>query len=281
MKLLEDNIFETEASDVRMPDRSGVTNKGDCGRLLVVGGDRGMAGAPVFAAMAAYRSGTGLVELLTHPENRIPVQVLIPECVTAFWGEWDTNRLSAYSAISIGMGMGRGENAKKLLREILTDAEQPTVIDADALNIMSEDNTLFPLLKGNAVLTPHLGEFSRLTGRSIAEIKESTVPLAREFSRRHNVCLVLKDNRTHIAFPDGRVFVNTTGDSTLSKGGSGDILAGLIGSLLAQGEDLTSVVISAVYLHGKAGERAGAIFGQRGALARDVINEIPNVIKEY
>lgn len=276
-----ENVLSVEDSDIKLPDRALVTNKGDCGKLLVVGGDVGMAGAPVFSAEAAYRSGTGLVEILTHPENRIPIQTLIPEAIVSFWDCWKYNRLNSYSAVTVGVGMGKSDMARRLLDRILTSTAIPTVIDADGLNVMSDTPDLLDRLGAHTVITPHLMEFSRLTGLSIPEIKKDKVAAAVEFSKKYGTNVVLKDHISVIALADGTVYANTTGDSTLSKGGSGDILAGLIGSFLAQGLTMEKAVPFAVYLHGRAGEKAGEKFGQRGALARDVIKELALTIKDF
>ena len=182
--------------------------------------------------------------------------------------------------MTIGVGMGKSDEARRLLSRLLPSSH-PTVLDADALNIMADTPELLGLLGENTVLTPHLREFSRLTGKSVDEIKNEPLALAREFCERYNTNLVLKDKVSFIVLADGRAFANTTGNSTLSKGGSGDILAGLIGSLLAQGMTMEKALPTATFLHGKAGERAGELFGQRGALARDVIAQIPSVIKEF
>ncbi len=281
MKEYIKDVLMLEDCDIKLPDRSKVTNKGDCGRLLVAGGGRGMAGAPSFSAEAAYRSGTGLVEVLTHPDNRIPIQILIPEAVVSFWNDIDIKRINSYSAAVLGVGMGKSNDARKLLCRLLSSLRCPTVIDADALNIISDTPQLFDLLSAHTVLTPHIMEFSRLTGKSVDEIKKDPLGQAMEFCKEYKTNIVLKDKVSFAVLSDGVAYANTTGDSTLSKGGSGDILAGLIGSLLAQGMPVEKAVPAAVYIHGRAGERAGERLGQRGALARDVIAEIPNVIKEY
>ncbi|MBR6632911.1 MAG: NAD(P)H-hydrate dehydratase [Clostridia bacterium] len=276
-----ENVKVFEASDVKLPDRDTVTNKGDCGRLLVFGGDRGMAGAAYFSAESAYRSGTGLVEILTHPDNRIPIQTLIPEAIASFWDQWDAKRINSYSALTVGVGLGKSDIARKLLYRILSVVRKPTVIDADALNIISDTHELLGFLGTHTVLTPHLLEFSRLTGVSVDGISKDTFAYAQDFAKRYNTNLVLKDKISVIALANGETFANVTGDSTLSKGGSGDVLAGLIGSLLAQGMPMERAVPTAVFLHGRAGEQAGKRWGVRGALARDLLKELALTIKDF
>lgn len=280
-KYKDTSAFVLEDSDIKLPDRADVTNKGDCGRLLVVGGDVGMVGAVCFAAESAYRSGTGLVEVLTHPDNRIPVQTLIPEAIVSFWEQWDARRLNNSSAVTVGVGMGKSKTARLMLERILSQARVPIVIDADALNIISETEELFRFLGKNTVLTPHMLEFSRLSGLPVDEIKKDPISAARNFSFKYGTNLVLKDRESVIVLSDGTVYVNTTGNSTLSKGGSGDVLAGLVGSFIAQSIPIEKALPYAVYLHGRAGERAGEHFGVRGALARDVIKELAYTIKDF
>lgn len=275
------NIKVLEERDIELPDRAGVTNKGDCGKLLVFGGDRGMAGAVCFAAESAYRSGTGLVEILTHQDNRIPVQTLIPEAIASFWDEWDVRKINSYSALTVGMGLGKSDTARKLLYRITSAVKRPTVIDADALNIMADTPELFEFLGGHTVLTPHLLEFSRLAHVGVDEVRKDTFSYARSFAKKYNTNLVLKDKVSVIALANGEVFANVTGNSTLSKGGSGDVLAGLIGSLIAQGMTMEKAIPTAVFLHGRAGERAGERWGERGALTRDLIKELALTVKDF
>ncbi len=263
----------TDVKDM-LPDRSRVTNKGDCGRLLVVGGGSGMAGAPCFAAEAAYRFGVGLVEVSTHDDNRIPIQILIPEAIASPWSGFDIKKTVGADAIALGVGMGKSNEAYSLVDRILSSLCRPAVIDADALNIMSENPELLGYLGESTVVTPHIKEFSRLTGKSIDEIKKDTVSSAVGFAVKYGTNIVLKDSVSVVALCDGTYRTVTSGDSTLSKGGSGDILTGMIGSLLAQGLPIGDAAYNAAHLHGLAGKAAGESCGQRSALARDVLNEL-------
>ncbi|MBE6701050.1 MAG: NAD(P)H-hydrate dehydratase [Ruminococcaceae bacterium] len=267
--------------DVFLPSRQHVTNKGDCGKTLIFGGEVGMAGAVSFSSETAYRTGAGLVYIATHPENRSIIQTLLPEAIVYNWENFDFKTLNTYSSVAIGMGMGKSDFATRLLERVISSYKKPLVVDADAINMISQNPELLSLLGDNTVLTPHLGEFSRLIGKSVDEILSSPEKFARDFSRTYNTNLVLKNNVTVISLKDGTTFINTTGNSTLSKGGSGDILSGFIASLLAQGSDIKNALVTATYLFGKAGERAGEKWGMRGALARDIIQSLALTVKDY
>ena len=262
---------------IKIPKRDGITNKGDAGHVLIIGGNIGMCGAVAFATESAYRSGCGLVRACVHPDNRIPVQILVPEAVLTFWEDDLEESIEWADAIVIGVGFGIGEIQKKLLKKVINTCDKPIVIDADGLNILSKSPTLISHLSNKTVLTPHLAELSRLSGVSIADIKEDTFKVLRE--NMPNVTVAAKSDVTRIRFVNGDEYISSSGDSSLSTGGTGDILAGMIGSFIAQGLPVSDAVVSAVYLHGRAGETAGECLGQHGVIARDVIEQIPCVIK--
>lgn len=269
-------MTEIGYKDIKLPSRSLVTNKGDAGRVLIIGGDVGMAGAVAFSAEASYRSGAGLVEVSSHIDNRIVLQTLIPE---AIFSSWENASLSQAKAVVIGVGMGRSTFALRTLERVLTRCSLPLVVDADAINLIAENDDFFALLNDRMVLTPHIAEFSRLTGLSFDEIKKNPEKCATDFVKKYNVNLVLKDKETVIALSDGSVYMNKSGSSALSKGGTGDVLTGIIASFIAQGVSLENATVWATFIHGKAGELAGERLGERGTMARDIIMEIPNALK--
>ena len=267
-----------------LPSRENVTNKGDAGRVLIVGADVGMCGAAAFAAESAYRSGCGLVKAYIHPENRIPLQTLVPEAVLSFWEEKDFENLSVSlewaDAVLVGVGFGQGEKQKQILKFILKNCKKPLVLDADALNIISKSQALFSKIPSGSVLTPHILELSRLTGASIERIKEDTIGvLLKAFDTNFNVCA--KDSVTRIITTDKNEYQCSQGDSSLSTGGTGDVLAGMITSFAAQGMSPSKALIAGVYLHALSGKSAGQRLGVRSVIARDVIAEIPNIIKNF
>lgn len=256
------------------PERS---HKGTFGRVLVIAGCEGMAGAAYLCALAAYRTGAGLVEVFTVEANRTVIQTLLPEAVVTTYGEDDlVERLGAAlrraSAVVIGPGLGMSDLSRRLVRRTLGEATAPLVIDADALNIIADEKISLPR-RDNVAVTPHLGEMSRLTDKPLAEIATNIAGTALAFSDSRGVICVLKDAHTVITGKD-RTFVNLAGCSAMAKGGSGDVLTGIIAALAAGGVEMTDACRLGCHLHGRAGERAAADHGLHGVLARDVANAI-------
>lgn len=265
---------ELKLEDIKLPDRSLVTNKGDAGRVLVIGGDCGMAGAVAFSAESAYRSGAGLVEVSSHIDNRIVLQTLIPEAVFSCW---EKPALKKADAIVLGVGMGKSVTASRIVERILSESTVPTVLDADALNLMAENPDLMKLLSPKTAVTPHVAELSRLTGLDITYVKDNLQRVAVDFATKYNTNIIAKSDVSYIALHNGEVYRNTTGNSSLSTGGSGDILTGIIAAFLAGGLEMERALTYAAYLHGKAGERAGETLGERSVMARDIIKELTTV----
>jgi NAD(P)H-hydrate epimerase len=280
--------------------RPAAANKGNFGNVLVVGGTMGSAGgkagAPAMASLAALRAGAGLVtaavpapalatvsaiapELMTwplaaSPSGRITFENLAPEFVAAL--------MEGKTVLAIGPGMGQGAETAKFVAGLLSATKIPTVIDADALNILAAKPVLLAkLAKGRTlVLTPHPGEMARLTGKSIAEVQANRPEIARTYAHRVGVTLVLKGARTIIAHPDGRVAVNTTGNPGMAKGGSGDVLTGLIAGLLAQHPAQTAQAVeAAVYLHGLAADMAVHAADEHTLLATDGLAQLSRAFR--
>ena len=250
-----------------LPKRREDGHKGDFGKLLIVGGAVGYTGAPYLAAHAAVRSGCGLV-FLGVPRAIWAVEAA--KCASAMPfplpddGERLTEaalapireRLSGCGVLALGPGLGRSAGVNALSAALLREAEQPVVLDADALNAPAEDPGLLDARRGRVtILTPHDGEFARLLGISPEELaRQDRVQTARDFAARCGCVLVRKGHRTLVALPDGRVLENTCGGSALAKGGSGDVLTGLIASLLAQGASAEQAACCGVWLHARAGD---------------------------
>jgi NAD(P)H-hydrate epimerase len=272
--------------------RAVAANKGSFGHVLVVGGCfgwvGGKAGAPALAALAALRAGAGLITAAV-PGPALPVVAsFAPELMT--WPlaataagqiaskNLDTAEIAALmhgkTVLAIGPGLGQSDETAKFTAGLLAATRIPAVIDADALNILAAKPVLLTkFCKGRTiVLTPHPGEMARLTGGSVAEVQANRLATARNFAQRHGVTLVLKGARTLIAHPDGRVAVNTSGNPGMAKGGSGDVLTGLIAALLAQyPEDVARAVEAAVYLHGLAADIAVRQADEHTVLATDAL----------
>ena len=266
------------------------SNKGKYGHVLVIGGSVGKSGAPAMTSMAALRSGAGLVtaavpssiaaqvsgfapELMTQPMVASPSGELASKGVTAQQFE---KLIERKTVLAVGPGLGQGPGVEILLEAVLSDTKLPIVIDADGLNTLAANPFLMEKMTEVAkagrtvVLTPHPGEMARLTGKSVEEIQADRLGAAREFVRLHGVTLVLKGSRTLVAHPDGRVAVNTSGNPGMAKGGSGDLLTGVIAGLLAQfKDDVARAVEAAVYLHGLAADLAVHDTDERTLLATD------------
>ncbi len=244
----------------RKPD----SHKGDFGHVLVVGGAPGKTGAAAMSGLAALRIGAGLVTVACASDAR-----LVPELM---WNPLSKIELEKKTVLAIGPGLGLQPD---LVKRLLGDANIPMVIDADGLNSIAGTN--FRGRGVETVLTPHPGEMARLIGRKV----EDRLETARSFARDRNVCLVLKGYRTLIALPGGRVWINPTGSPSMAKGGTGDILTGLIAGMIAQfPRDIATAVRAAVFLHGRAGELAAQDLTDRGVLATDLLHYLPKAIRE-
>jgi len=277
-------------------ERPAAANKGNFGHVLVVGGSVGKSGAPAMTSLAALRSGAGLVtaavpapvlglvaaiapELMTwplaaSPAGSISAENLAPEQVAAL--------IAQKTVLAIGPGLGQSPETIKFVTGFLSATRMPAVIDADALNILAAKPVLLAkLAKGRTlVLTPHPGEMARLAGVTTADVQANRLDVARGFARRNGVTLVLKGARTLIAHPDGRVAVNTTGNPGMAKGGSGDLLTGLVAGLLAQHPgEIARAVEAAVYLHGLAADFAVRAGDEHTLLATDSLAQLSRAFR--
>ena len=264
-----------ETARAALPARPFDANKGTFGSALIVAGSRRMPGAAVIAATGCLNAGAGLT-VLAFPENAYPAvtahlteAVLLP-LPTDGDGLHETaippleKALQKASALVIGPGLGTGDSAAQVLRFLLERADCPLVLDADGINLFAAHK-----LKANGekpwILTPHPGEMARLTGKTAAEINADREGTARAFAERTGVTLLLKGANTLVASPDGRLYVNPTGTPAMARGGSGDLLAGVIGALLAQGTEPFAAACLGAYFHGLAGNTAEARFGPYAA----------------
>jgi NAD(P)H-hydrate epimerase len=280
--------------------RAATANKGNFGHVLVVGGTLGTAGgksgAPAMAALGALRAGAGLVtaaipapalalvaaiapELMTWPLAATPAGCIAAENLAP---EFLSALMTGKTVLAIGPGMGQSAETAKFVAGMLEATKIPAVIDADALNILAaEPELLAKLAKGRTlVLTPHPGEMARLTGIMVAEVQANRLEVARGFAQRNGVTLVLKGWRTLIAHPDGCVAVNTSGNPGMAKGGSGDLLTGLIAGIMAQYPDEAArAVEAAVYLHGFAADLAVQRDDEHTLLATDSLSHLAQAFR--
>ena len=267
-----------------LPARPQESNKGTFGRVAVAAGSKGMSGAAYLAAKAAYRTGCGLVSIVCPEANRVIYQTQLPEAVLKVYpdegaGEgWLQDALAGASAIVLGPGLGQSENALNLVTWTLEAASMPIVLDADGLNLLAAHPELWSKVPFGTVITPHPAEMARLL-RSPVEAVTADIPgTALAFAEERGVVCVLKSHRT--AVTDGsRLMVNNSGNSGMATGGSGDVLAGIIASLIAQGMAPYNAACAGVYLHGLAGDDAAARLGEHALMASDIIDALPAVLK--
>lgn len=273
-----------------LPRRVRDAHKGDFGRVYILAGSVGLTGAPVLAAAGALRSGAGLVKVGV-PQSAYPAVAAkllcamphpLPEKdgVAAESGLGDILKTCrGMDGVLIGPGWGASGGAPLVARGVMEWVDAPLVVDADGLNALAGHIDVLDTRRDKVtVLTPHFGEFCRLLG--VREAPENPYEAAREFAVAHGCVLVLKGHRTLTAFPDGKTAVNATGNPGMASGGSGDVLAGMIVSLLAQGFDPEWAVPAAVYLHGRAGDLAAETLGEYAMTAGDVVQYLPKAMRE-
>ena len=270
-----------------LPKRSRMSHKGTCGKVLAVAGSPCMAGAAAFCGESSYRAGAGLVKILTARENLIPLQCALPEALYQIYDDYpdpgEIRKAAEWAdVVLIGPGLGQSEAAKRILKTVTEAVKVPMVFDADALNIIASSPGILSELKAPAVITPHLGEMSRLTGKELSYIRENMIKTAKEFADKHNVTVLLKSAVSVIAEPSGRIYINNTGNDALSKGGSGDILSGFVAGLLAgDSSDIPVMAAAAAYLCGKNAEHLSARMSSRSVMARDLLREIGEELSYY
>ncbi|MBQ9087105.1 MAG: NAD(P)H-hydrate dehydratase [Clostridia bacterium] len=284
------SVFSYTMRDLTLlPLRPARSHKGTFGRVLCVCGSSGMSGAAYFAAKAAYRMGAGLVRIYTIQENRAILQTLIPEAIVTEYNEASPNMEEFRLALQwadvwvVGCGLGVNTVSRTILAEILRAPKKPTILDADALNLLALNPSLLGRTQG-AILTPHAAEMSRLCGKSVEKILEHPKRTAYEFAKQHGVICVLKDHHTVVSDGGPRLYLNPTGNSGMATGGAGDILAGLLGGLFAQlgssCPDPLSYTALGVYLHGLCGDHAAQALSEYAVMARDLLDALPKVLKQ-
>ncbi len=285
-------IIQDEDASAFLPRRPVTGHKGRFGHLLVVGGSTGKSGAAALAGDAAVRSGCGLVTVAVPEPIHDIIEVKLTEAMSVpLPAEQGILQESAVprilelaaerQALAFGPGLGQSSGLRTLLVELLISLDVPLVIDADGLNLLCGQLDLLKRRKtGSLVLTPHPGEMARMCEISVAELEADRFELASAFARKHEVVLLLKGARTLIAAPDGRVNINVTGNAGLATGGSGDVLTGLLGGLLAQGKPAFEAASLAAWLHGRAAERLSDELGTAGLAASDLLLQLPQARRE-
>jgi NAD(P)H-hydrate epimerase len=292
------SLWLAEESDVAKayPPRAASAHKGTFGHVLVAAGAVGKTGAAILAATGALVSGAGLVTVAT-PAPALPVvahgrpEIMTEALSVTGSGSLDheavgrvTSLAKKRDALVIGPGLGQDATVRGFVREALRAYEGPVIVDADGLNALAGPDRVpraTDVLRRSApvVVTPHPGEMARLVGASTAEVQRRRLETARAFAVETGAVVVLKGQRTVVARPDGAACVNTTGNPGMATGGTGDVLSGIVGALLARGLDGWTAAVAAVHLHGAAGDDAAGRVGEESLAASDLLTSIPNVLR--
>ncbi|MBO4902588.1 MAG: NAD(P)H-hydrate dehydratase [Lachnospiraceae bacterium] len=277
-----EDLYALEDTDLPPVNRKPDSHKGTFGKLLLIAGSAEVGGAAVLSAKAAFHAGIGMVRVFTHQNNRDILLQAVPEAMVTTYDDELTSLPEAMQwadVIAIGPGISTSDLAGSILRTVLSGSRLPLILDADAINLIAEGRKSygFPAEDGRElILTPHLKEFSRLTGLGVSEIKADPVSACRDFAGKNHCTCVLKDARTVIS--DGTTtYLNLSGNAGMATAGSGDVLLGLVAALRAQGLKPLAAAAYGAYIHGRAGDAAAKIFGQSGMTASDLTGQF----KEY
>jgi len=286
-KKVKTNMITKEIVKSLLPFRAVYAHKGFFGKVLTLAGSVGMTGAAYLASEAAMRSGTGIV-VLGIPRSLNPImEVKLTEVMTLPLAETEKQSLGEdaeetilklmkdFSVLGIGPGISRQLETQRLVRKIIEKSVIPLVVDADAIYALSEDPVILKKAKVPLVITPHPGEIAKLTNKGIDYILYNQLDITREIAKKFGIVVVLKGARTIVANKEGEVFINVGDNSGMATAGSGDVLTGIICSLIAQGADNFSAAITGVYIHSLAGNLARDIKGERGMIAGDILSQVP------
>lgn len=275
-----------EISDLkeRYPKRGKNTHKGSYGKVLMIVGSKGMSGAAYLSAKAAYAVGAGLVQIFTAEENRIILQQLLPEAIVTTYQTFEPEKILSLlewaDVVGMGSGLGTDEVAEHIVKYVLEEITVPCVLDADALNIIAKNKEWLDSVKSELVITPHMKEMSRLLSCSVAELSENRVERVAEFVKDKQITCVLKDARTIVEKENERIYINVSGNAAMAKGGSGDVLTGIVSGIIGQGVDCYNGACIGTYLHGLSGDFAKHEKSSHSVLASDIISGISGVLKE-
>jgi len=277
-------IYSIDKSLIKalLPKRPENAHKGTFGSVLIIAGSKNCPGAAILSALACARAGAGLVTLVTTSEV---YEIAVSKIPFATFLEFSrvAKNLDKYNVVLIGPGLGQSEEIKKLTNNLLGLEKlkgKKLVLDADCLNILSGDKNWFKKLKMDAILTPHPGEMNKLTNLKVEEIQNNRAEVTLKFSRLWNKTIILKGAETIIANPKGEIFISPFKNPLLATAGTGDVLSGIIAGLLAQGLNYKSAAITGVFIHGMNGEKLKEKFGDRGMVATDLIEILPEVFKD-
>jgi len=284
--------WQIEVGDIPpvLPRRAPDAHKNRCGTVAVVAGSSGFTGAATLTSQAVMRSGAGLCYLCS-PLSLNPIyEIKLTEVITWPFDDAGTGylhsgclsqllpKLRGQTVVAVGPGLGQHEQTVELVRQLLRELAQPMVLDADGLNACEGHTDLMKNYRGELVLTPHPGELARLTGLSTNDILRDRIAVARDCAAKWGVTLVLKGAPSVIAFTNGHIFINSTGNAGMATAGSGDVLTGIIAGFMAQGVSAQDAAMAGVYVHGLAGDRASRRLGQIGMIAGDILCNVPQTL---
>ncbi len=289
---LERQIITKEMVALNLPRRRKDSHKGSFGHLLIIAGSLGMMGAAYLAVGGAYSLGAGLVSVCVPQSIQSSLASSCPEAM--IWPVSETNegtlgfvsgpeiinKVQGKTAIVFGPGLGQHNEIQSLLKWLISQVEVPLIIDADGLNALAADWDVLKEAKSKIIITPHPGEMARLLGISTGQVQKQRLQLACSLAKEKGIYVVLKGYKTIIATPEGKVFINPTGGPALATAGTGDVLAGMIGAMVGQTPDLSQALLTAVYLHGLAGDRVAEEIGEISSKATDLLQAIPKIIKK-
>lgn len=275
-------FYYDEALKELLPKRKSGGNKGTFGKVLLIAGSKNMAGAAILAARAAYRIGAGMVKVISAPENRVIIQETVPEALLGAWENLEES-ISWADVLLIGPGLGKSKEALWCMQMVLHHADKPLIIDADGLNLLAQQEDLQLRLAQQSrqvVLTPHVGELARLMRKQIGELKEDLPLWGSKMAEQLHAIVVAKDARSFVCEENRPVCMNLQGNSGMATAGSGDVLAGVIGGLMAQGMSGFEAAGVGVYLHAMAGDAAAAAMGEHAVMAGDIVANLGNGNRE-
>ncbi|MDH4128087.1 MAG: NAD(P)H-hydrate dehydratase [Spirochaetota bacterium] len=285
-KQIHTNLITLDMVKNILPKRQSNTHKGDFGHVLVIAGSKKYTGAAILTCKSALRSGCGLVTLASVAtvcstlRNQFPEAICmeLPETNDGYISSESfsliSHNLSSYQTVIIGPGLGQSPSTKELLDDLLINYTGKVVIDADGINLLSQNLDLLKKSKCEIILTPHLKEMSRLMNKTINEIKSNKIAYSREFSKKYNIVLCLKSAVTLISDSNGELYYNTTGNEGMSTGGTGDVLTGIIAGLMAQGVGVLESTILGTYIHGLTGDYVKLNSSSQTLIASDIINNL-------
>jgi hydroxyethylthiazole kinase-like uncharacterized protein yjeF len=265
-----------EKEDIKLRNRKHYAYKNNHGFLTVIGGMENMVGAAILAAESAFKTGCGYVGVIASDKIISPLASRLPEAI--YLGEHFNSNAKKSTAIAIGPGLGTGTNSISILKSSISSG-LPLIIDADGINLLADNPDLLKALPANSILTPHIGELHKLLGQSFSD--EERLAKQQELSVEYNVYIIQKGAFSKLSCPDGKVYINPTGNPAMATAGMGDALTGIIGSFLAQGYSPFEAANNGVYCHGLAGDQAVHENGSRGILTSDLIENLPAALNRF